>query len=262
MRTAVITGSASGLGAAIRRRLEAGGDRVIGVDLRGQEIDADLSTPDGRRGAVAAAVDRADGRVDLAVACAGLGPHVRPLATIVSVNFFGAVQVLEGLRPALVAAAGAGTPGPGGPAAVAISSNSIGLVPADEQAFLDAMLDDDEDEARRLGEQVHPAVVYGTTKRALALAVRRRAESWGADGIRLNAVAPGPIMTPLLQGSIDDPELGPLVDALPVPLGRRSEPDEIAGVVAFLLGPDAAYVHGSVLFADGGTDALMRPDHT
>jgi NAD(P)-dependent dehydrogenase (short-subunit alcohol dehydrogenase family) len=262
VRTAVITGSASGLGAAIRRRLEAQGDRVIGVDLRGQEIDADLGTDDGRREAVAAAVDRADGRVDVAVACAGLGPHVRPIATIVSVNFFGAVQVLEGLRPALLAAGGAGTPGPGGPAAVAISSNSIGLVPADEQAFLDAMLDGDEVEARRLGEQVHPAVVYGTTKRALALAVRRRAEAWGADGIRLNAVAPGPINTPLLQGSIDDPELGPLVDALPVPLGRRSEPDEIAGVVAFLLGPDAAYVHGSVLFADGGTAALMRPDHT
>ncbi len=262
VRTTVITGSGSGLGAAIRRRLEAGGDRVIGIDLRGQEIDADLGTHDGREAAVGAAVDAADGRVDVAVACAGLGPHVRPLSTIVSVNYFGAVQVLEGLRPALARAGGAGTAGAGGPAAIAISSNSIGLVPPDPQAFIDAMLDGDEVEARRLGDECHPAVVYGLTKRALALAVRRRAEAWGADGIRLNAVAPGPIMTPLLQGSIDDPELGPLVDALPVPLGRRSDPDEIAGVVAFLVGPDAAYVHGSILFADGGTDALMRPDQT
>jgi NAD(P)-dependent dehydrogenase (short-subunit alcohol dehydrogenase family) len=54
-RTAVITGSASGIGAAIRARLEADGLRVIGIDLKGQEIAADLSTPDGRAAAVAAA---------------------------------------------------------------------------------------------------------------------------------------------------------------------------------------------------------------
>ena len=54
-RTAVITGSASGIGAAIRSRLEADGLRVIGIDLAGQEIDADLSTPEGRTSAVAAA---------------------------------------------------------------------------------------------------------------------------------------------------------------------------------------------------------------
>jgi NAD(P)-dependent dehydrogenase (short-subunit alcohol dehydrogenase family) len=79
--------------------------------------------------------------------------------------------------------------------------------------------------------------------------------------VRLNAIAPGPTMTPLLQGSLDDETLGPLVDALPIPLERRAEPGEMAGIIAFLLGPDASYVHGAIWFADGGTDAAVRPDH-
>jgi NAD(P)-dependent dehydrogenase (short-subunit alcohol dehydrogenase family) len=68
-------------------------------------------------------------------------------------------------------------------------------------------------------------------------------------------------MTPLLQGSLEDAELAPLVDALPIPLGRRAEPSEMAGIIAFLLSDEAAYVHGAVWFADGGTDAMVRPEH-
>lgn len=70
----------------------------------------------------------------------------------------------------------------------------------------------------------------------------------------------GPIDTPLLQGGLDDPELGPLIEALPVPLDRRASADEIAAVAEFLLSDDAAYVHGSIVFCDGGSDALVRPD--
>ena len=79
--------------------------------------------------------------------------------------------------------------------------------------------------------------------------------------VRLNLVAPGPVQTPLLQGTLDDPVLGPLVELLPVPLGRAAEPAEIAGPIAFLLSSEAAMIHGSVLFVDGGSDALFRSDH-
>jgi len=54
--------------------------------------------------------------------------------------------------------------------------------------------------------------------------------------------------------------LGRIVDAMPNPLGRRAKPDEIARVIRFLLSPDASYVHGSILWADGGGDAALRPD--
>jgi len=253
MRTIVITGSGSGLGAAIRARLEATDHRVIGVDLQGQEIDADLATATGRSAAMNAVLEATEGTIDGLVVCAGLGPHVQPRSLLVAVNYFGAVEVLDGLRPALAAG--------DRPAAVAISSNSIGMVPVRDPALIDAMLDGTEADAVALAPDLDGSSVYAFTKIALARAVRRRAEVWGRAGVRLNAIAPGPVNTPLLQGSLDDAVLGPLVDALPIPLERRADPDDVAGSVTFLLGPDAGFVHGSVLFADGGTDALVRPDN-
>ena len=94
----------------------------------------------------------------------------------------------------------------------------------------------------------------------MARAVRRRVTEWGAAGVRINAVAPGPFESPLLQGGRDDPVLGPLIEALPVPTGAIGVPDEIAAVIEFLLSPAASYVHGSIVFVDGGIDALLRPD--
>lgn len=252
MRTVVITGSASGLGAAIRRRVEAEGHRVVGVDLHDQEVEADLSTPGGRSAAMNDVLAATRRSIDGLVVCAGLGPHIEPLSLLVSVNYFGAVEVLDGLRPALAA----GT----APAAVAISSNSIGIVPVEDTSLIDAMNAGNEADATALAANFDGPSVYAMTKIALAQAVRRRVMDWGRAQVRLNAVAPGPVLTPLLQGSLDDPVLGPMVDALPIPLERRAEPDDIAGTVNFLLGPDASYIHGSILFADGGTDALVRPD--
>jgi NAD(P)-dependent dehydrogenase (short-subunit alcohol dehydrogenase family) len=252
MRTAVITGSASGLGAAIRRRFEAEGCRVIGVDLADQEIAADLSTPSGRSHAMNEVLAVTGGRIDTVVVCAGLGPHSQPPARMVSVNYYGAVEVLDGLRPALAAGED--------PAAVAIASNTIGIVPIEDSSLVDAMLHDGEARALALAEGFDGAAIYAMTKVALTRAVRARVMPWGQAGVRLNVVAPGPVETPMLQGSLDDPVLGPLVDALPIPLDRRSEPNDIASVVAFLASPAAASVHGAVLFADGGTDALVRAD--
>jgi len=251
VRIIVVTGSASGLGAATRSRLEKAGDTVIGVDLRDAEVEADLSSREGRSEAIDTIAARSD-VLDGLVVCAGLGPHVTPASLLVAVNYFGAVNVLDGLLPLLAR----GT----SPAAVAVASNSIGLVP-DEGTVVDTMLGGDEDAARTIAERIPGAVLYGLTKQALARAVRRRAVAWGEAGVRLNAIAPGPTMTPLLQGSLDDEALGPLVDALPIPMRRRAEPEEMAGIIAFLLSADASYVHGSIWFADGGTDAEVRPDH-
>ena len=47
---------------------------------------------------------------------------------------------------------------------------------------------------------------------------------------------------------------------LEIPVGRLASPEEMAGIIAFLLGPDAAFIHGSILWADGGNDAVIRPD--
>ncbi len=250
MRTIAVTGAASGLGAAVRRRLDAGGDRVIGVDLAGSDIDADLSTKDGRAHAVAAISDACGGALYGLVPAAGLGPPSDPVA-MTSVNYFGAVELLDALTPLLAANAPA--------AIVAISSNSAAMIP-EEPAFLAALAAGDEEGARAQAAGMHSAMVYGNTKRALARAVRHRVTDLGAIGVRCNAVAPGPFASPLLQRTIDDPELGPTVDFLPSPRPGRATADEVAAAVVFLLSDDAVNVHGAVLFVDGGMDAALNAD--
>src|SRR5690606_10378382 len=102
MSTYVLTGTASGIGAATKARLEAGGHRVIGVDLQNADIDADLGTPAGRAAAIAAITDLADGPIDGFAPIAGVGPATgRPAGLLVAVNYFGAVELLSGLRPLL-----------------------------------------------------------------------------------------------------------------------------------------------------------------
>lgn len=246
-----MTGSASGIGAAVCRRFERSGTRVVGVDIHDADVVADLSTPDGRRAALDSVHELVGGRLDSVVVCAGLGPQTTPKSDIARVNFFGAIEVLDGALAMLRAGEA--------PAAVAIASNSAGLTPPDE-ALLERLLAGDEEGAAARAGELHGATVYGVSKLALARAVRHRAGAWGEAGVRLNAVAPGPVDTPLLAGGLEDPELGPLIHALPVPLGRHGAPAEIAAAVAVLLDPAHGYIHGSVLFVDGGSDALLRPD--
>jgi NAD(P)-dependent dehydrogenase (short-subunit alcohol dehydrogenase family) len=250
-RTIAVTGSGSGIGAAVSRRFERSGLRVIGVDLRDTSVIADLSGSTGRAQAIAAVTELSGARLDGLVLCAGLGPQTQPTEMIVRVNFFGAIDVLDGMLPLL----GAGE----APAAVVIASNSAGITPVHEE-LLGLLLEGDEDKACACSAGVHGATVYGMTKLALTRAMRRRVGAWGDAGVRLNAVAPGPVDTPLLAGGLEDPVFGPLIEALPVPMGRRGNPAEIAAAVGFLLDPANSYIHGSVLFVDGGSDALLRPD--
>jgi NAD(P)-dependent dehydrogenase (short-subunit alcohol dehydrogenase family) len=253
MGTAAVSGSASGIGAAVRSRLERQGDRVIGIDVRDAEVEADLSAEKGRKAALTAVADLCGGRLDRLVLSAGLGPHVTPISLIASVNYFGAVELLDGLLPALQQGEG--------PAAVAICSNAARFLPLDDHPYMAALLSHDEATAHRILEEAdNPFLAYGGSKDALGRALRRRAGEWGRAGVRLNGVAPGPVETPLLDGGLDDPRFGDAIRSLKLPLGRRGEPDEIAGLVSFLLGPEASWIHGSIYFIDGGNDAEVRPD--
>lgn len=248
----LVTGSGSGIGAATRIRLESRGETVIGIDLRAAEILADLSTHEGRRDAVREALDRTGGRIDGLAVCAGLGPAPSASALIVSVNYFGAIEVLDGLKDAL----GRGED----PAAVVVISNSATAVPDVNQDLVASLLGGDEGSARWCAEGLDGTTVYVAAKRALGQAVRRRAQSFAHAGIRLNAVAPGATLTPLLEKSLEDDVVGPMIRDFPIPLGDYGRPEQIAAAIDFLLGPDASFCAGSVLYVDGGSDALIRPD--
>ncbi|MBW2245560.1 MAG: SDR family oxidoreductase, partial [Deltaproteobacteria bacterium] len=92
--------------------------------------------------------------------------------------------------------------------------------------------------------------------------VRRNAPTaeWIGAGINLNAIAPGKTETAMIAEGRADPVIGPHMDAFPLPIGRDGQPEEIAALLGFLLGPEARFFVGSVVFCDGGTDALTRPD--
>lgn len=252
MSVTAVTGSASGIGAALRERLEQKGDRVVGVDIRDAEVEADLATVDGRQQAVAGVREATGGSLDRLVLCAGLGPQVPDPRQIASVNYFGAVEVMDGLLDSLSARPGAAT--------VAVCSNSAQFGPFEEHPFVLALLEHDEAKAREIASAENAYIAYGGSKHALCRAVRRRASRWGEAGVRLNGICPGPTETPLLRGSIDHPIWGKGVAGLDIPLRRHAKAAEVAAVIDFLLGSDASYVHGSILYADGGNDAAMRPD--
>ncbi len=255
VRTVVVTGSASGMGAATRARLEADGQRVIGVDRRDAEVVADLGTPEGRRDAIAEIGARTGGSIDGLVTWAGLaGLTDVPGSLLASVNYFGTVHLLAGLR-ALLAAGDQ-------PAAVAVSSNSTTCQPRVPMDVVERCLADDEPGARAAADAVGSIATYPATKLAVARWARRHAPTaeWAGAGITLNVVAPGAVETPMLDATRADATIGQLIDAFPMPVGRKGTAGELAAFVRFLLGPDARFLCGSVLFVDGGTDALLRPD--
>ena len=256
-RTIVVTGSASGMGAATRTRLEADGQRVIGVDLRDADVVADLGTAAGRHHAIDAITELADGAIDGLVTWAGIpGLTDVPGSLLASVNYFGTIALLDGLRPLLAAG--------DRPAAVAISSNSTTVQPGVPMDVVEACLSGDEAAARVAADAAGALGTYPATKTAIAWWVRQQAptDDWAGAGITLNVVAPGAVETPLLQATREDPTVGQFIDAFPIPVGRKGTSEELAAVVTFLLGPDARFFCGSVLFVDGGTDALLRPHDT
>jgi NAD(P)-dependent dehydrogenase (short-subunit alcohol dehydrogenase family) len=247
MGTICITGSGSGIGAATKARLEGNGHRVIGVDLRNADVVADLSTDEGRAAAVAGVLDRCDGTLDGLVPGAGLSdPH--PARRIAAVNYFGAIATVEGLRPALANGTNA--------AVVMISSNSTTMIPGIPIDKVDRFLAGDQS----VCEDVE-GVAYYTSKLAVAYWMRRSAVAadWIGSGIRLNAVAPGVTDTNMTRPLMELEGVKDAMNAIPLPIGRWAQPEEIAAVIAFLLGPEAGYIVGQTIFVDGGTDAFLQP---
>jgi len=225
---------------------------VIGIDLSDADVLADLGSPDGRAAAVAAVAAACDGSLDGLVTAAGIGgSSTEHGARLVAINYFGTVELVFGLRGVLAER--------GGASVVCVGSNSATVQPDWSVDLAEACLSGDETRACEIASEALSLFAYPATKAAISWFVRIHAPKpeWIGAGIRLNVVAPGLTETALTAGQRRDPVLGDAIANFPVPLGRAIRPDEIAEVIAFALATPALV--GSVVVADGGTEALLRP---
>lgn len=227
--TVVVTGGASGIGAAVVSRLRDAGQTVTVWDIRGGDITCDVSDPDAVAAAMAETV-AAVGTPDRFVSCAGIGSSGLLLdqspqdwQRVLEVNLTGAWLAIRAAAAAMIGAGSAGS-------IVAVSSISGSLADRDMGA-------------------------YCVSKAGVDMLVRVAAAEWGRHGIRVNAVGPGVTRTPMLA----NPEALPgWVEGLSerTALGRLGEADDIAEVIIGLL--EMHWVTGQTLFADGGL-ALQSP---
>ena len=242
-RVAFISGAGSGIGRATALLLAERGASVVVSDIDlgraegvAAEIDAaggsaialriDVSGSDDAERAVATAVQHF-GRLDWAVNNAAItgehapiidtDPAIRP--AVIEVNLIGVYAALRAqLRHLTAQGSGA-----------IVNTGSITSV--NGQAFTSA---------------------YNSSKHAVAGLTKTAALEAAASGVRVNAVAPGYVRTPLLAGFTE--ELWATVAALH-PLGRVATPEEIAAPIAFLLSDEASFITGAILLADGGFSA-------
>ncbi|WP_108661586.1 SDR family NAD(P)-dependent oxidoreductase [Acuticoccus kandeliae] len=229
----LVTGSTSGIGAAIARGFLAAGAAVTATGATAREVEAakadpvlgkaDIAMLDVRDGEAVRGLVESHDRLDVVVNCAGVirrqeehDPEV--FASVIDINLTGSMRVCAAARPLLAKS----------PIRAIVNTASMlsffggGLVPA-----------------------------YSASKGGISQMTKSLAIAYAADGIRVNAIAPGWIATALTEALQKDETRASAILSRTA-LGRWGQPDDLAGPVLFLCSPAAAFVTGAILPVDGG----------
>ena len=247
-RSAIVTGAAQGIGRACAVRLAREGAKVALCDVNamaGEAVTRSIEAAGGtalyltcdvsREGdvekAVSAVVD-AFGRVDVLVNNAGvvddapfLELRIEELDRVLGINLRGAFMMAQAAARQMVRQ---GRPRPGAPAGAIVNMSSINA----EVALPDH-------------------VAYSMSKGGINQLTKAMAIALASQGIRVNAVGPGTIETPLIKDVVKDHAFRTKVLSR-TPLGRFGQPEEVAAIVAWLASDEASYVTGTTIYADGG----------
>jgi len=240
-KTALVTGAGGGIGSAIGRRLAAEGahvficdvneaaakevaDALVGEGFSAEPLVFDLLDPEGSQAAVQRIID-ARGRLDVLVNNAGVNRRGDLLSLTendwdlsFAVNIDSLFHLCRAVLPHMIEAGGG---------AIVNTASQWGLYPAPGH------------------------LAYNVSKAAVVAFTKNLARDYAPDNIRVNAVAPGEVHTPMLEAGLA--RSGRTVadlDAL-VPFGRIGKPEEVAALVAFLASDEAPYICGSVVEITG-----------
>jgi NAD(P)-dependent dehydrogenase (short-subunit alcohol dehydrogenase family) len=228
----LVTGGTSGIGAAVARAFLRSGAEVTATgafepELAAAREDAVLAHADLRQldvtdGTAVAGLVGALARLDIVVSCAGTirraeehGPEA--FAQVVDVNLNGTMRVCAAARPLLAASRGA----------IVNTASMLSF----------------------FGGGHAPA--YSASKGGVAQLTKSLAIAYAADGIRVNAIAPGWIVTPFTKAAREDEARQRAITGR-TPMGRWGEPEDVVGAVLFLCSPAASFVTGVILPVDGG----------
>jgi len=249
MGTYVLTGGATGIGAATKQHLQDTGHRVITVDIKDADHVADLGDSVAREDVIGR-IKSDHSSLDGLITCAGVASHFPDPAKIVAINFFGSQVLIAGLSDLMSS----------GARIVAISSNSAPM--CSNEALVEAMLALDEAHAMSLAADTNGHECYAGSKQAIARWMRKVAPEYAKRGIAFNAIAPGYIETPMTAAVAQDETYGELIKEFvaSIPIGRPGQPEDVVNLISFLLSPEGCYIAGSLIYCDGGHDAMMRPE--